>query len=145
MSKDLFMAMREAEISTTKFLPSKKEIISSSKAFAESLLDAGETDPIELFAQALRLKEALVTIEKVLKDNISEHDFEAFGLKGKYKSGGEMIQFKEDDIFVELEMDLNNRKELLKLAQKQVVIDGYGNEVPKVSTKPRASSMTITY
>jgi len=33
----------------------------------------------------------------------------------------------------------------LKLAQKQEVLDMYGNEVPKVSVSPRKSSITIKF
>jgi len=40
---------------------------------------------------------------------------------------------------------LEARVELLKLAQKQTIIDAYGNDVPKVGTTPRKSSITVKF
>jgi hypothetical protein len=45
MSKDLFMLMREQEIQTSNFLPTKKEIQFSSKRFITDLLEAGVLVP----------------------------------------------------------------------------------------------------
>src|SRR5690554_2382083 len=147
MSKDLFMEMREQEIATTHFLPTKKEIKLTSNKFAKRLLDSGEYNREELYAQALRLKEAISEIEKVLKDNLPQENFEAFGLKGTYRSGGDIPQFEEDEVYANLKKDLDSRKELLKAALKQddAFFDAYGNEVPKVSTKPRKSSLSISF
>ena len=39
MSKDLFMMMREEEVATSNFLPTKKELGKSSKQFAENFED----------------------------------------------------------------------------------------------------------
>jgi pantoate kinase len=143
MSKDLFIMMREEEISTSNFLPTKKEIQLSSKKFAEKLIANG--NPEELFAQALRLSESLNIITDILKKSLPNENFEAFGLKGTYRSGGDSINYSEDEIYVALKVDIDNRVELLKLAIKQPVIDGYGNDVPKVSTTPRKSSLAISF
>ena len=145
MSKDLFLMMREEEVATSNFLPTKKEIVKSSKEFAEKIIDSGEFNIEETYAQALRLKEAVTTIESVLKGNLKQENFEAFGVKGTYRSGGDTINYKEDEIYNALKADLDARVELLKLAQKQDVLDTYGNEVPKVSTTPRKSSLAITF
>lgn len=56
-----------------------------------------------------------------------------------------MIQFSDDLIWLQLNADLKAREELLKLALKQDVIDAYGNDVPKVSIKYSADSLTIKY
>jgi hypothetical protein len=145
MSKDLFMMMREEEVATSNFLPTKKELQTSSKAFAEKIINEGNHDLKEVYAQAIRLKEALSTVEAILKDKLPEENFEAFGLKATYRSGGDTINYSEDEIYNELKKDLDNRVELLKLAQKQEVLDMYGNEVPKVSTTPRKSSLAISF
>ena len=145
MSKDLFLQMREAEIMTDKFLPTKKEIKLSAEKFASDLIDAGEINITETFAQALRLNEALTIITAKLKKAMPEENFEAFGLKGTFRSGGDSINYSEDEIYVQLKKDLDERVELLKLAQKQEVLDPYGNEVPKVSTTPRKSSLAISF
>lgn len=147
MSKDLFMMMREREVMTDHFFPNKKEIQFSAKEFANELIESGNHNPQELLAQALRLKEALTVIEAEIRNSLPQEDFEAFGLKGKYVQGGNIPQYEEDEVYATLKKDLKDREELLKMAlsQKDAFFDAYGNEVPKVSTKPRKSSLTIKY
>lgn len=145
MSKDLFLMMREKEIATSNFLPSRLEIQKSSKEFAKSIIESGESNLHEVFAQSLRIKEAITTIEQELKRNLPNESFESFGLKGVFKSGGSKLNLEEDEIYVKLKADLDARVELLKLAQKQDVLDGYGNEVPKVSTTPIKSSLAVSF
>lgn len=145
MSKDLIMLMREEEVTTSNFLPTKKELKLQSLNFAEQLVDSGDYELKEIYSQALRLKESLTVVESYLKKALPEEDFEAYGLKGNYRSGGNTLNYAEDDVYCELKADLDARVELLKLAQKQVVLDTYGNEVPKVSTTPRKSSLAISY
>lgn len=145
MSKDLFMMMREEEVATSNYLPTKKEINKTSADFAKKLIDSGNYNPEELYSQSVRLKEAVNVIESVLKSHLPEENFEAYGLKGTYRSGGDSINFTEDEIYNKLKEDLDNRVELLKLAQKQEVLDMYGNKVPKVSTTPRKSSLAISF
>lgn len=147
MSKDLFLLMRQEEIATDNFLPTKKEIQTSSKQFAKKLIDEGNHNPQELLAQALRLKEALTVIENEIRNSLPQEDFEAFGMKGTYRDGGDIPQYEEDEIYRSLKKDLKDREELLKAALKlkNTVFDQYGNAVPKVSTKPRKSSLTIKF
>lgn len=145
MSKQLFQLMREREISTDNFLPTKKEIQKTSKDFAKNLVDSGNFDIKEIYAQAIRLKETLANVESILKTALPEENFEAFGLKGTYRGGGNSINYSEDEVYLQLKKDLDDRAELLKLAQSQEVIDMYGNEVPKVSTTPRKASLAISY
>lgn len=147
MSKDLFYLMREQEIATDNFLPTKKEIQSNAKEFAKGLIDAGESNPQELLSQAIRLKEALAVIESELRNSLPQENFEAFGLKGTYVQGGNIPQYNEDETYAAIKKDLKSREDLLKTALKQEdgFFDAYGNEVPKVSVKPRKSSLTIKY
>ena len=147
MSKDLFYLMREQEIATDNFLPTKKEIQTSSKQFAKKLLDEGYHNPHEVLSQALRMKESLTVIEAEIRDSLPQEDFEEFGMKGKYVQGGNIPQYEEDEVYASLQKDLKSREELLKMAlnQKDAFFDAYGNEVPKVSVKPRKSSLTIKY
>lgn len=145
MSKDLFQLMRQQEIETKNFLPNKKEIQFSAKTFINELLDSGEIDKIELLAQAKRMSEALEVINAKLIEVLPQENFEAYGMKGTYRSGGETINYAEDPIYQQLKADLDARAELLKLAQKQTIIDAYGNDVPKVSTTPRKGSLAILW
>lgn len=146
-SKDLFMMMREQEIATDNFLPTKREMQTASKQFAKKLLDEGNHNPKKLLAQALRAKEALTVIEAEIRNSLPQEDFEEFGLKAKYVQGGDIPQYEEDEVYATLKKDLKSREEMLKMAlsQKESFFDAYGNEVPKVSTKPRKSSLTINF
>ena len=147
MSKDLFMMLREEEVATSNFLPTKKELKKSSEDFAKNLIESGEHNTQEIYAQALRLKEALTSIESILKKELGQENFEAFGLTGTYRSGGDTINFTEDDIVKHLEKQLKDRKELLKVALKsdEAIYDSDGVEVPKVGTTPKKSSLAISF
>ena len=144
-NKDLFMMMREEEIQTSNFLPTKKEIQLSSQKFITEILDSGEVDKYELLAQAKRLGEALEVINSELLKVLPQENFEAFGIKGTFRSGGDTINFAEDEIYATIKKDLDARTEQLKMAQKQDTFDAYGNQVPKVSTTPRKSSLAISF
>lgn len=145
MSKDLFLMMREQEIQTSNFLPNKKEIQFSAKKFITEVLEAGEVDKYELIAEAKRMQEALEVINTEILKVLPQENFEAFGLKGTFRNGGDTINYAEDEIYKELKRCLDERADLLKLAQKQEVADLYGNIVPKVSTTPRKSSLSIAF
>lgn len=145
MSKDLFLMMRQQEVETSNFLPNKKEIQFSTQKFITDILDAGETDKFELLAQAKRMGEALDVINSELMKVIPQENFEAYGLKGTYRSGGDTINYTDDEIYRELKRCLDERAEQLKMALKQDTFDAYGNQVMKVSTTPRKSSLAITW
>ncbi len=145
MSKDLFFMMREQEVQTSNFLPSKKEIQLQSQTFIKEILDAGEIDKFELLAQAKRMGEALDIINAELLKVLPQENFEAYGLKGTFRSGGDTINYAEDAIYATIKKELDDRAELLKLALKQDMFDAYGNEVPKVSTTPRKNSLAISF
>jgi hypothetical protein len=147
MSKDLFMLMRQQEIETQNFLPNKKEIQFSSKKFITEILEAGEVDKYELIAQAKRMGEALDIINAELLKVLPQENFEAFGLKGTFRNGGDTINYKECEIWSDIQKELKEREELLKVALKsqKEVYDEAGVLVPKVSTTPRKSSLSITF
>jgi hypothetical protein len=147
MSKDLFSLMRQQEIDTQNFLPNKKEIQFSAQTFIKDLLDAGETDKFELLAQAKRMGEALEVINAELLKVLPQENFEAFGLKGTFRSGGETINFKDCEVWSDINRELKEREELLKLALKSQneIYDAAGVQVPKVSTTPRKSSLAISF
>jgi adenylosuccinate synthase len=147
MSKDLFQLMRQQEIDTQNFLPNRLEIQLSAKTFIKDLLDAGETDKFELLAQAKRMGEALEVINAELLKVLPQENFEAYGLKGTYRSGGETINYKDCEVWSDINRELKEREELLKLALKShnEIYDEAGVQVPKVSTTPRKSSLAISF
>ena len=144
-NSNLFLMLQEQQVETNNFLPTKKEIHFSAKKFVENTLEAGEISGMELYTQALRINEALQIVTSELKNSIPQENFESFGVKGTYRSGGENINYSEDEVYNQLKADLDARVEQLKMAQKQDTFDAYGNQVPKVSTTPRKSSLAITF
>jgi hypothetical protein len=147
MSKDLFQLMREQEIQTSNFLPNKKEIQFSAQTFIKEVLDAGEIDKIELLAQAKRMGEALEVINAELLKVLPQENFEAYGMKGTFRSGGETINYKDCEVWSDINRELKEREELLKLALKShnEIYDEAGVQVPEVSTTPRKSSLAISF
>ena len=146
-NSNLFLMLQEQSVETNNFLPSKKEIQLSAKSFVSNFLDAGQTDKMELYAQAVRINEALQIVTDELKNSIPQENFEAFGIKGMYRSGGETLNYKEDFIYAELEAKLKERAELIKVAtkSKDTIYDSEGVEVTKVSSTPRKSSLAISF
>jgi hypothetical protein len=146
-SKDLFSLMRQQEIETQNFLPNRLEIQLSAKTFIKEVLDAGEIDKIELLAQAKRMGEALDVINAELIKVLPQENFEGYGLKGTFRSGGETINFKDCEVWSDINRELKEREDLLKLALKSQneIYDAAGVQVPKVSTTPRKSSMAISF
>lgn len=147
VSKDLFMMMREQEVNTSNFLPTKKEIQKSTKEFVNQLVDTGEIDPVEALSQVVRMEEAIKVVKDGLKESLPTENFEAFGLKGTFKNGYDKPNFEDDPIYKDLKERLKEREELLKVAlkSKDSIYDSEGIEVPKVSTTPTKGSLTITF
>jgi hypothetical protein len=147
MSKDLFQLMRQQEIETQNFLPNRLEIQFSAQTFIKEVLDAGEIDKIELLAQAKRMGEALDVINAELIKVIPQENFEGYGLKGTFRSGGETINYKDCEVWSDINRELKEREDLLKLALKShnEIYDAAGVQVPKVTTTPRKSSMAISF
>ena len=146
-TKNLFLMLQEQSVETNNFLPTKAEIKLSAKSFVSNLLDAGTTDKMELYAQAVRINEALQIVTDELKNSIPQENFECFGIKGTYRSGGETLNYKEDYVYAELEQKLKERAELIKVAtkSKDTIYDSEGVEVTKVSSTQRKSSLAISF
>ena len=93
------------------------------------------------------IKTAFTEIEGVLKNALGEENFEAFGITGTFRNGGDSKNYEDDLVYAELKKQLADRKELLDTALKTDVefYDSDGVEVPKVSIKARKSSLSISY
>lgn len=147
MSKDLFLMMREAEVATSNFLPTKKEIEFSSKQFAKNVIDNGEIDKFEAFAQAERLANMTSIIRDEIKSTLPREKNVAFGIEVNPVNGRQMPQFEEDELYKSLKEKLKAREELLKMALKinEPFYDSDGIEVLKVSVKYSADSLQVKY
>jgi hypothetical protein len=147
MSKNLYELMRQQEIETSNFLPNKKEVQFSANTFITKVIDSGEVDKYELLAQAKRMQEALDVITAKILDVVPQENFEAFGLKGTFRNGGETINYKDDFKWSEIKEKLSEREMLLKVALKSnsTIYDDDGIEVTRVSTSPRKDTLAITW
>jgi adenosine deaminase len=147
MSKHLFDLMQQQEIATSNFLPNKKEIEFSAKKFASQLIEAGEIDKYEAFAQAVRMSNALEVVKEEIKSHLPKEKNIAFGIQITPVSGRTIIQFQDDEMWQQLKHKLQQREELLKIALKSddPIYDSEGVEVPKVSVKYASDSLTIIY
>lgn len=145
MSKQLFELMQMQTISEA--FPTKREIQSNAQQFVTELIENGEQDKLEMFAQAVRINEALSIVTDSLKKSLSNENFEVYGIKGQYRNGGETLNYSEDHIYAELQEKLKQRAELIKVATKSndPIYDSEGVEVTKVSTTPRKDSLVITF
>ena len=147
MSKDLFFLMRTQEFETANFLPTKKELVKHSTQFAHDLMASGDHNPIELLAQAKRMQESINAIYEVLKDKIPHENFEAFGVTGQFRNGGETLNYSDCPVWQDLQLQLKNREALLKVAYKNEyeIYDKEGILIPKVSANNRKDSLILTF
>lgn len=147
MSKHLFQQMREHEVISDYFLPTKKEIKVNAEIFIKQILDDGLIDKTELFIQSQRLADFISEVNTGLKQAMPDENFEQHGVRGTFKNGGDMPNFKDDPYWVNIKKQLTEREALLKLALKsdKTIYDDEGVEVLKVSTTPKKSSLTINY
>jgi hypothetical protein len=147
MSKNLYELMRQQEIETSNFLPNKKEVQFSANTFITKVIDSGEVDKYELLAQAKRMQEALDVITAKILDVVPQENFEAYGLKGTFRNGGETINYKDDFKWSEIKEKLSEREMLLKVALKSnsSIYDNDGIEVTRVSTSPRKDTLAISW
>lgn len=147
MSKGLFELMQMEEIETTNFLPTKKEVVKQTTNFITNLLDSGYYNIHELLSQSKRASESLEVINAEILKRLPQENFEAFGLKGTFRQGGEKLNFSEDHLIAELEKKLAQRKELVKTATKsdETIYDSDGVEVTKVSSTQIKSSLSISF
>lgn len=124
----------------------KKEAVETGKKLVSELLEKGDVDKFQFMASLVRLKEVINSADAEMRKILPEEKTKLYGVEFMPIIGGESLNFSEDEIYNQLELELKLRKELLQLAQKHDnVLDSYGNVVPKVSTTPRKSSITIKF
>lgn len=146
-TKDLFLMMSEQEVSSSNYFLNKKEIEFSSKEFAKNLIEAGEIDKFEAFAQAERIALATANVRDEIKKHLPREKHSFFGIEITPVTGRTMIQFQDDLVWAELKEKLSQREELLKVALKtnEPFYDSEGVEVPKVGVKYASDSLNVKY
>ena len=146
MSKDQFFLMRAEQMATlydSTF--SKKDAKITGENLVQTILDEGNVDLLEFTANLARLNEVISSAMAKVRENLPNEKINVLGVEFTPVNGGNTVNYSEDEIYNELKRDLEARVDLLKLAQKQEVADLYGSLVPKVSTTPRKSSVTIKF
>lgn len=147
MSKEMFEMMRAEQMASlydSTF--TKKEAVKTGEALVLDALENGTVDKLQLFANLARLGEVINSAVSTCRNEIEILEkTTSLGVEFNPTSGGNTINYSDDEIWCELKKCLDERTEQLKMAQKQPTFDAYGNEVPKVSTTPRKSSITIKF
>lgn len=149
MSKQLFEIMRAEEMATlydSTF--TKKEATVTGVNLVKAVLEAGEVDKMHFGANLARLNEVISSALSTFRESIIDTEkVTALGVEFNPVNGGETLNYKDDEIYLTLFNDLKEREELLKLAykSKSEFFDQYGNVIPKVSSSPRKSSITIKF
>lgn len=136
-------AERMAELYPSDF--TKKKAIEAGKKLVSDVLENGTVSKSELMANIVKLKAVIDTVESELRNHLPNEKVEIQGVTFTPVDGGNTINYFEDEIWSHHKRDLDARQEELKLAQKQDVFDAYGNQVPKVGTTPRKSSINIKF
>jgi aryl carrier-like protein len=124
----------------------KKDAIKTGENLIQSVLDSGDIEIMELGANLVRLEQVVSAAVSKFRNHIIDNEKQlVLGVEFNPVNGGNTVNYHEDLIYCDLKKDLDARVELLKLAQKQDVFDAYGEQVPKVNTKARKSSVTIKF
>lgn len=145
-NSELFLQLR-AESFITMFDPAftKKEAEKTGIKLVQDMANEGNVDKVQFIANLARLNAVVGSAMAEARKHLPLDKISVLGVDFTPVNGGSVCNNNEDSIWVQLKADLDNRTELLKLAQKQEIIDTYGNQVPKVGTTPRASSITIKF
>jgi len=124
----------------------KKDAIKTGEALIDNVLESGEVDIMQVGANLARLAQVIDSAMAKFRNHIIDTDkVTVLGVEFSPVNGGNTINYSDDEIWLELKRCLDDRTEQLKMAQKQDTFDAYGNQVPKVSTTPRKSSITIKF
>ena len=145
-TSEMHIALRAEEMATM-YEPTftKKEAVQTGIELVNNLLESGSVDKMQFMANLARLKEVVNSADSEMRKHLPHEKVNVWGVEFTPVNGGNTINYADDEIYKQLKADLDARADLLKLAQSQTIIDAYGNDVPKVSTTPRKSSITIKF
>lgn len=125
----------------------KKEAISTGVKMVTDLLESGEVDKLQFMSNLCRLKEVINSADAEMRKHLPNEKSKVYGVEFTPVDGGNTYNFKEDPIWCDIQKELKDREELIKVAVKsqKEVYDEAGIEVTKVSLTPRKSSITIKF
>jgi hypothetical protein len=149
MSKQLFELMRAEEMATlydSTF--TKKEATTTGVNLVNNVRESGEVDYMHFGANLARLNEVISSALSTFRESIIDTEkVKALGVEFSPVNGGETLNYKDDPIYADIQKELKEREEILKLAykSKNEIYDEMGVQVPKVSSISRKSSITIKF
>ncbi len=147
-SAEQFLQLREQDIVTLYDATfTKKEAQRTGVNLAKQIIDGGEVSKHEALANLVRLNEVISNAITEIKESVSNEKVTVLGVEFTPVNGRTMYNFKEDEVWSDLNNKLKQREELLKVALKsdETIYDSEGVEVPKVSTSFTKSSLTIKF
>jgi len=125
----------------------KKEAKQTGENLIIQSIESGEIGKFELMANLVRLQEVINSAVGKLREELPYQDMQTMGVKFSTRDGGSSANYGEDPIYADLQNQLKQREEQLKLAIKTdcELYDSDGILVPRVSTTPRKSSISISF
>lgn len=144
-SKDYFLQLQEQGASLYDATFTKKDAQKTGVELAQKVLDNGNVSKHEFLANMIRLSEVIGKAIETIKSEVSSEKVKVLGVEFTPTNGRKMLNYSDCPIWQQLNKDLKDREELLKLAQSQEVLDAYGNEVPKVSVSYAKDSLNIKF
>jgi hypothetical protein len=148
-NKEMFLELRAEEFAVMyDHSFTKKDAVLTGKRMVDEILEAGEIEPLQIWANICRLKEVVNSADAEFRNRIELFDkTNIHGVEFSHVNGGDTLNYKDDPIYLDIFNELKEREELLKLAykSKNEIYDSEGIEVAKVSSSPRKSSITIKF
>lgn len=149
MGKELFFNMKAQEVAIMyDHSFTKKECINTGKSLVDSIFESGEVEPKQVWANICRLKELVNSVDSEFRNRINLTEKESVnGVEFSAVNGGDTINYKDDEIYMDIFNELKEREELLKVAfkSKNEIYDENGVIVTKCSSTPRKSSITVKF
>lgn len=149
MSKQLFELMQAEQLASLYPVDfTKKEAVKTGAELTKKAFEEGNVDKLHFVANLARLEAVISSAMAEARNGIIDIEKSiALGVEFVPTNGGETLNYKDDPIWSDIKRELTEREELLKVAykSKNEFYDSEGIEVPKVSSTPRKSSVTIKF
>lgn len=132
---------------------SKKMLQNFADEMISSIINSGELNTLDALGTITKMKDFLEVIDKQLRNEAmnelsSEKDaFVSSNVSFQYREGMRRLNVNDDHVIQELNEQIKQRKELLKVAEHSTeqIFDHEGNEVPKVGYSHTKDSIVIKY
>lgn len=148
MGKLQFFEMRAEEMATMYSQDfTKKQAIETGVKLVSDLIENGTVDKRQFMANLCRLKEVVNAADSEMRKHLPAEKIKIYGVEFTPVEGGNTVNYSDDEVYQDLKSQIAHRESLLKVALNSniEIYDENGVLVPKVSTTPRKSSITIKF